>query len=371
MSVQIFTITHKSFTPPPDSVYLPLQVGHALSDDLGYAGDDSGNHISGKNPFFCELTGMYWVWKNYSGADYVGICHYRRYLIDESGTLLRAARIEQLLRDYDIITTKMLTLPCTYYDGFGQNHYEKDLILTGEIVKEKYPDYYDAYERMVHDTHTYFGNILITSKPVYDRYCTWLFDILFELERRTDISGYDDYNKRLFGFVSEFLQTVWICVNQLKVCECMVGMTGEKFETRQLKRELASYFAKADYAGAQSCFLAAYEKRPDILMEASDINGELRLCMQIISTCNFEYSESGQHLLERLRDYDSLIRYFRELNRLIRLFISQTAADKDLAALVQMNPSPAAIRVALQLFCENETHAEAIFFAILAKTPSN
>ena len=364
MSVKLYTITHKKFTPPPDPMYIPLQVGKAISADLGYLGDNSGVHISEKNPFFCELTGMYWLWKNDPNTDYIGICHYRRYLINAKGELFQKAELEQLFSQYDIITTKMLTLPCTYYDGFGQNHYQKDLILTGDILREKYPEYHDTYERMVHDTHTYFGNILITSKPVYDRYCTWLFDILFELEKRVDVSSYDDYNKRLFGFISEFLQTVWIEVNHLNVCECMVGMTGEKFETRQLRSELAKYFARGDYCGAQNCFMACYQKRPDILMEASDITGELRLCMQIISTCNFEYSESGHCILERMRDYDSLIHYFSQLNRKVRHFINHTTDESDRAYLMDTGISPASIRIALKLFCDSDEQAECLFQTI-------
>ena len=368
MSVKLYTITHKKFTPPPDPMYIPLQVGKAISADLGYLGDNSGVHISEKNPFFCELTGMYWLWKNDPNTDYIGICHYRRYLINAKGELFQKAELEQLFSQYDIITTKMLTLPCTYYDGFGQNHYQKDLILTGDILREKYPEYHDTYERMVHDTHTYFGNILITSKPVYDRYCTWLFDILFELEKRVDVSSYDDYNKRLFGFISEFLQTVWIEVNHLNVCECMVGMTGEKFETRQLRSELAKYFARGDYCGAQNCFMACYQKRPDILMEASDITGELRLCMQIISTCNFEYSESGHCILERMRDYDSLIHYFSQLNRKVRHFIDHTTDESDRAYLMDTGISPASIRIALKLFCDSDEQAECLFQTIYSKT---
>ena len=79
MSVSIFTITHVPFTPPDNPIYLPLQVGHALHDDYGYLGDDTGENISDKNPYYSELTGLYWIWKNYTCADYLGLCHYRRF----------------------------------------------------------------------------------------------------------------------------------------------------------------------------------------------------------------------------------------------------------------------------------------------------
>lgn len=317
MKITLFTITHKKFTPPPDSLYVPLHVGKENACDLGFIGDNTGEHISGRNPFYCELTGMYWIWKNVQDVDYVGICHYRRYLIHENGTLFTQNQLEELLAKYDMLTTKLLTLPGSYYDGFSANHHLKDLETTGEVIKKRHPKFYATFERLLHGPNTYFGNIFITSKKEYDRYCEWLFDILFEVEKRTDFTGYNGYQKRLFGFLSEFLQTVWIQYHNLHIKECMVGMVGEKYETRRLKEQLAAFFEKRDYTGAEKHFMECYQKRPDILMEASDINGELRLCMQIISTCKFEDEAYGKCILDILCDYPGLIRHFGRLNTVV------------------------------------------------------
>ncbi len=62
MSIKIFVMTHKQFEAPTDSMYVPLQVGHAISPELGYLADDTGDNISRKNKSFCELTGIYWLW---------------------------------------------------------------------------------------------------------------------------------------------------------------------------------------------------------------------------------------------------------------------------------------------------------------------
>ena len=70
MSISIFTITHVPFTPPENPIYIPLQVGRALHDDYGYPGDDTGDNISAKNPYYSELTGPYWIWKNYTDAEW-------------------------------------------------------------------------------------------------------------------------------------------------------------------------------------------------------------------------------------------------------------------------------------------------------------
>lgn len=350
MSIKLFTITHKQFTPPPNPMYVPLHVGKANGAALGFLGDDTGDNISGKNPYYCELTGMYWIWKNYHEAEYVGICHYRRYLINEKSSLYTEQELTDLIKNYDMITTKLLTLPGSYYNGFSANHHIKDLLTTGDVIKEKYPEYYDTFERLIHGSNTYFGNIFITSKEVYNRYCEWLFDILFEVEKRTDFTGYNGYQKRLFGFLSEFLQTVWMQYHNLKVKECMVGMVGEKYETRLLKEQLAAFFEKRDYINAEKHFMECYQKRPDILMEASDINGELRLCMQIISTCKFEDKLYGKCTLDIFRDYHNLIRHFGRLNTAVVHTINECATSADMEFLQNKTlVTPIAVEIATKL----------------------
>ena len=76
----IMVCAHKRDACLAEPPYLPVQVGRAIArEDLGYTGDDSGENISAKNRNYCELTAQYWAWKNRSDADYIGLCHYRRY----------------------------------------------------------------------------------------------------------------------------------------------------------------------------------------------------------------------------------------------------------------------------------------------------
>ncbi|MBO5302855.1 MAG: DUF4422 domain-containing protein [Lachnospiraceae bacterium] len=354
MSIKIFVMTHKPFTPPEDSMYVPLHVGRANASDLGYAGDDTLDSISAQNPYFCELTGMYWLWKNYHETDYIGICHYRRYLINEQGAIFTEKQLKKLLAKNDIITTKLLTLTCSYYHGFGENHHQKDLITTEQVLKEMYPEYADTFDRLVHGPNTYFGNIFITSKENYDRYCEWLFAILFEVQKRTDFTGYNDYHKRLFGFLSEFLQTVWIQYHNLKTCECKVGMVGEKYETRKLREQLAAFFEKRDYTAAGNYFMECYKKRPDVLMEASDVTGELHLCMQIISTCSFEDEKYGHCILDDIRDYNNLITHFHRLNSAVSNYLSGNLTTENRQFLERSSLlSPEAVSISVKMFCKD------------------
>lgn len=107
-------------------------------------------------------------------------------------------------------------------------------------------------------------------------------------------------------------------------------MIGEKHETEKLKEQIAVFLSNREYQVAKSCFLECYKKRPDVLMEASDINGELRLCMQIISTCEFEEEAYGFCILDKLSDYQMLITHFRKLNAVVSSYLNGNANEEDL-----------------------------------------
>lgn len=355
MSVKIFTMAHKKFNPPKDKMYVPLQVGRATGTDLGYTGDDTGDHISNLNCYFSELTGVYWIWKNYTGADYVGVCHYRRYLVNENDRAFTESEYMDILKDYDIITTKRLKLNCDYYDGYAANHHIKDLIATGEIIKEKYPEYYETYDKTVHSNKTYFGNICVTSKVLFDEYASWLFSIFFEVQKRIDIDSYDDYHKRVFGFISEILLLVWVRAKGLRPYECKVGMLCEKAETTEMKSTLSVYFQKKDIQGAKNYFSESLKKRPDVLMEASDINGELKLAMQVIATSDMEYADKKTSILDEINEFALLMLYFRNLNDIIERYKFGKETLEDAEYLQEHKMSAIAIEIASMIFCTNET----------------
>ncbi len=315
--VRIYVCTHKSYDFPKDPIYVPLQVGRALKEDLGYIGDNLGDNISDKNPYYSELTGMYWAYKNDRDSDIKGLCHYRRYLMNDDYRLWSEEDLKEILfkdNPVDLITTKLIRLNYSYYDAFSVDHNGRDLDVLSDVVKQMHPDMYGIYDEVVHDCYTYFGNMIICRRELFDQYAKWLFEILFEVEKRIDPSGYDGYTKRVYGFLSEVLLLVYIRSNRLKVKECKVAMMGEKKETAEMKERIAEFFLKKDVQGAKAYFMDCLKQKPDVLMEASDVYGELKLCMQMITTAEYEISQYGKSFLERSNNLEKLLPLFRELN---------------------------------------------------------
>lgn len=347
MRTKIYVMTHKEFEEPTDDMYVPVHVGREMmlkqknadtdSRLFLYVGDNTGDNISAKNCYYSELTGLYWVWKNVSDADIVGACHYRRYLLNEGGVMFTGQQIEKILDEYDLITTKNIQLNNSYYEGFSYNHKQYYLDETKKAIKKLYPEYYPVYDKLVNEEHTFFGNMFITSKPLYDKYMEWLFSIFFEMEKELVIDEEDAYHRRIYGFISEFLLLVWTTYNNLKVYECLVGMIGEKAETGEVKRTLAQFFRNRDYEKAGLFFLKAQAARPDITMEASDITGELHICMQIIATAGLEQEKYQHNILDKINDYKELIRYFRKLNHYIINEKRKGVLEKEAAKWIEDN----------------------------------
>lgn len=231
MKSQIIIATHKQYLMPSDPVYVPLQVGAEGKPDIGYVRDNTGENISFKNSQFCELTGLYWAWKNLC-CDYIGLAHYRRHFTlrrkmfiykcgDSKGKRLKCVLsgedLSRLLCHYDIIVPKKRRYYIeTLYSHYGHSHYAEHLDITREIILEKYPEYLPDFDKVMKQKTGYMFNMFIMSKKLVDQYCEWLFDILFELEKRVDMPEISQFQGRFYGRVSEIIFNVWLSYQKQK-----------------------------------------------------------------------------------------------------------------------------------------------------------
>lgn len=223
MEIKIIVATHKKYWMPEDELYLPIHVGaegkynnDGTPLDLGYTKDNTGRNISEKNANYCELTGLYWAWKNLD-SDYIGLAHYRRHFKvkgakgNKQECVLTFKQAKDLIKEADVLLPKKRNYYIeTNYSQYAHAHHAVDLDTTRAIIEEKYPEYIPAYDNSMKRTTGHRFNMFIMSKEKLDEYCEWLFDILFELEKRLDISEYNANDSRVFGFVSERLLDVWL-----------------------------------------------------------------------------------------------------------------------------------------------------------------
>ena len=225
-----------------NSLYYPVRCG-AIFDKKKESlipGDDTGDNISKKRKSFCELTVLYWAWKN-SEADYYGLCHYRRYLsfADEEyksspfGVIncdfinersikkfgLYEEKMRPIIENNDLVIAKALNVSnidarmktmrkyCEIYDN---NFNLEDLDVLFKVLDEKYPEYSNFAKEYYAQPMSVSYNCFVMKKDIFFHFCEWLFDILFEVEKKIDATNYSEYKLREIGFFSEHLLGIYI-----------------------------------------------------------------------------------------------------------------------------------------------------------------
>ncbi|MGX7112356.1 DUF4422 domain-containing protein [Gemella cuniculi] len=217
---KILAASHKSFSAPKDSIYLPIQVGAEGKESIGYIQDNTGDNISKLNPYFCELTGIYWAWKNLD-SEYIGLDHYRRYFsnrhvkykngMDINKYVLSREDVKFYLEQADILVPKKRKYYIeTLYSHYSNTFDGKHLDNTRLIIEEVYPEYLSSFDKVMKQRSGYMFNMFIMKKEYLDEYCSWLFDILFRLQKIVDVTELTPFEARLFGRVSELLFNVWL-----------------------------------------------------------------------------------------------------------------------------------------------------------------
>lgn len=251
-NVTIIVATHKKYQMPADSMYLPVHVGAAGKESIGYQRDDEGENISELNPFFCELTGMYWAWKNID-SEYIGLAHYRRHFSKKKSkdvweSVLKYDEIKDDLGTIKIFVPKKRKYWIeTLYNHYKHTHYENQLIETRNIISEQCPEYIDSFDIVMKRRWGYMFNMMIMEQKLVDEYCEWLFEILFELKDRLGEEGLTPFHSRYYGRVSEIIFNVWLDV-QLK---------SGRIKKSELKEIPFIYMEKVNWIKKGGAFLKA------------------------------------------------------------------------------------------------------------------
>lgn len=221
----IYVVTHKDIDLLLPNNYSLIGVGNnkIASENMH---DDVGDNISQKNQYYCELTALYWIWKNATNIDVVGLTHYRRIFscekIDDV-SFVENNEVNDLLDLYDIILPPLYDNGNkTVYEHYCYAHKRDDIDRIRVILMSIYPEYIKSFDYIMNQNYEYGFNMFISKISLCNEYCTWLFDILKIFENTISIDDYDEYQKRVFGFLAERLFTVWIYHHKLKIKELVI-----------------------------------------------------------------------------------------------------------------------------------------------------
>lgn len=183
---------------------IPIQVGAELTQEIICdVRDNTGDNISCKNREYCELTALYWIWKN-TQPKYAGLCHYRRHF---ELNIHQICKLE--LSDIDVV----LTIPIVNFPSvgfvYGQDHHAEDWEIMMKAIAEISPEYLETAQIVQDGIYYYAYNMFIARKTILDEYCQWLFPIL-DYCKKYCREKESVYQNRYIGFLAERLLTIYM-----------------------------------------------------------------------------------------------------------------------------------------------------------------
>ncbi|WP_300712232.1 DUF4422 domain-containing protein [uncultured Acetatifactor sp.] len=246
MESKIFIIAHKECELPEIEGYVPLAVGSVGKEfPDNYLRDDKGDNISGKNDSYCELTGLYWLWKNCS-KDYIGLVHYRRYFVKIKKTVKFMGRylffskkhkysildidgFEDLLDGFDIIVKesneRKIDNGTLFSKLLGDEIWQA---LCARISQEE-NKYRASFDSLCKKYKHINCNMFYGRKEIIDEYSKWVFPILESIDDMHVKKHKERYHKRELGYVAELLFGVWIEAECLSYRCVPVANTGDSY----------------------------------------------------------------------------------------------------------------------------------------------
>lgn len=247
--MKILVVAHKPDLVYKDDIFMPIQVGKANAKvDLGFQSDDTGDNISTKNPNYCELTALYWAWKNLHDVEYIGLCHYRRYFdfsthgysmrwikkdnleaFGKQNTKLLLSKVDKMSKD-EIILPRFWSVPHSVIEDFQTTVCWQDIEILMRVIRKLYPDYMPETEHYLLSNYRTGFNMFVMNRHLLNNYAQWLFSILEEVELHIKLSPYTVY-RRVFGYMGEWLLPIYCMHNHLKISQTRVCTVGN-FERR-------------------------------------------------------------------------------------------------------------------------------------------
>lgn len=238
MDAKIFLVYHQDTHIVKSDILEPVQVGDGPSLVGCHTRDNSGDNIASLNDRYCEMTAVYWAWKNLDAHDYIGLMHYRRFFdfkenrlhLDQWGVVnwpafttdfegrfgLYDAAIASAIKGYDIILPKKWSVRNAGCRNLREHylqspfHHASDLTLCRDVIADRCPEYLPSWNLVLAESTGWFNNMFVLRREIFDAYCKWLFPLLSDVEKAIPFARYSAQEKRVMGYLAERLFNVWI-----------------------------------------------------------------------------------------------------------------------------------------------------------------
>lgn len=261
-NIKVFISYHKPFFLLKTNIFSPIHSGRDVFKEISkdgildkkssewllnnLIGDNTGDNISHLNRQYSELTSLYWIWKHYEeigNPDYIGLMSYRRFFlfnefeydVYNQNNIEKAYReislkhsrlskeqlekywitdtkIDEYLDKYDLILPLKSELKLVNTNSVREDYKKnipgvniKDYDLMVETVSKQYPEFRKYILEQQSTSRRYFYQMFIMRKDMFFDYCTFLFSVLFKIEKLIDTSNYSVNGKRTLGYLGEAL----------------------------------------------------------------------------------------------------------------------------------------------------------------------
>lgn len=252
--MSIYIVSHLRLYRPRSQGYRVMYVGPQStsfsSDD--FADNDSSltPNISFKNKTYCELTALHQITQlhAHSPDTVVGLVHYRRRFINGSKWLRQIIRSTQkakwcrgisnfllhryeltkdqashLLASYDVILPTFTQLKKSVCESYSDAHIAEDWHKVKQIIHTDFTEYANAFDQFESQNSIHLYNMFVARAGFLQSYADWLFPVMEQLEQVIDTRERDDFQSRVFGFLSERLFNVYLLKHsELKVLQMPV-----------------------------------------------------------------------------------------------------------------------------------------------------
>lgn len=221
-----------------------------------------GDNIDDKNQYYCELTALYWIYKNIKDNEIVSFEHYRRIFLSShpglfSYNFLQKEEIQRIFEKKQIILPLKHHFNQTLKEQYGESHGLTDLTTMENVIAALYPDYKEIYNETINGHDATCFNMFVMKKETLDAYCAFAFHILDEAFRlqKHSITERDTYQQRSIGFLAERLFNVWLNKNMPEQNRFYCSVAYLEKKQGPLERSLKNKIHKLlgdDYDGRQS-----------------------------------------------------------------------------------------------------------------------